>query len=62
MFLKWGQSDQSVPVESNYFLLQGYLRMLYSDVTDLELLREKLKLKLSKADGPQTGQKLHRRL
>ena len=23
MFLKWGQSDQSVPIGSNYFFLQG---------------------------------------
>ena len=24
VFLKWGQSDQSVPIGSNYFFLQGF--------------------------------------
>ena len=36
-----------------------YLRILYSEVTHSELHRKKLKLKLSGADGLQTGQKLH---
>ena len=33
--------------------------MLYSDVTHSEAHRKKIKLKLSRANGSQTGQKLH---
>ena len=28
MFLKWGQSDQSVPIGSNYSFLQGNLKYI----------------------------------
>ena len=33
MFLKWGQSDQWVPIGSNYFLLQGlYSKLPFADL------------------------------
>ena len=50
MFLKWGQSDQSVPIGSNYFFLQGLFLNFSKQITpqqDIGKARQKQEFEIN---------------